>query len=274
MVTPALFARYPDARALAQATPAALEPQIVSTGFFRQKSKALIGMAQTLVAEHGGEVPADMDAADGAAGVGRKTANVVLGHALGVPGCRSIGTCCACRTASASPRATTRWRSRRSCARALPTEMWTLASDVQILHGRRICRPKPLCDECSVRDDCDYYRHVVAQRAGRTPPTREPSEAPMTRAEFERLVAEAVTLIPKRFRREMKNLALVVEDEPSAGAARGDGDRAARLALRPLSGHAAARARLGATATRCPTASPSSSARSRRTARTRTRFAR
>ena len=63
----------------------------------------------------------------------------------------------------------------------------------------------------------------------------------MTRAEFERLVAEAIALIPKRFRREMKNLALVVEDEPSPDAARGDGDRAARLALRSLSGHAAAR---------------------------------
>ena len=86
MVTPALFARYPDARALAQATAAELEPQIVSTGFFRQKSKALIGMAQKLVAEHGGEVPAEMDKLVALPGVGRKTANVVLGHALGVPG--------------------------------------------------------------------------------------------------------------------------------------------------------------------------------------------
>ena len=59
---------------------------ILSTGFFRQKSKALIGMAQALVDEHGGEVPADMDALDELPGVGRKTANVVLGHALGVPG--------------------------------------------------------------------------------------------------------------------------------------------------------------------------------------------
>jgi adenine-specific DNA glycosylase len=51
------------------------------------------------------------------------------------------------------------------CA-ALPKEMWTLASDVQILHGRRVCRPKPLCDQCSIRADCDYYEHVVAKERG------------------------------------------------------------------------------------------------------------
>src|SRR5688572_32133130 len=86
MVTPALFQRYPDAHALARATATDLEPQIVSTGFFRQKSKALITMASQLVAGHGGDVPASMDALTALPGVGRKTANVVLGHALGVPG--------------------------------------------------------------------------------------------------------------------------------------------------------------------------------------------
>src|SRR5262249_45709927 len=86
MVTPALFERYPDAASLARATTPELEPQIVSTGFFRSKSKSLIGMAQALVADHGGRVPASMDALVELPGVGRKTANVVLGHALGVPG--------------------------------------------------------------------------------------------------------------------------------------------------------------------------------------------
>ena len=79
MVTPALFKRYPDARAMARATPSELEPQIVSTGFFRQKSKALIGMAQALVARHGGEVPPDMEKLTALPGVGRKTANVHRG---------------------------------------------------------------------------------------------------------------------------------------------------------------------------------------------------
>src|SRR5688572_14136953 len=86
LVTPALFKRYPSAAALAKATPKELEPQIHSTGFFRAKSKSLIGMAQALVGEHGGDVPATMAALTALPGVGRKTANVVLGHALGVPG--------------------------------------------------------------------------------------------------------------------------------------------------------------------------------------------
>ena len=86
LVTPALFARYPDARALAAAAPEDLEPQIHSTGFFRAKSKAIVGMARALVAQHDGMVPPDMDALTALPGVGRKTANVVLGHALGVPG--------------------------------------------------------------------------------------------------------------------------------------------------------------------------------------------
>ena len=84
--TPALFARYPDARALAAADPADVEPIIHATGFFRVKSKAIVTLSQRLVAEHGGEVPASMDVLTTLPGVGRKTANVVLGHALGVPG--------------------------------------------------------------------------------------------------------------------------------------------------------------------------------------------
>jgi len=86
IVTPALFKRYPDARALARARTAALERRIHSTGFFRSKSKALIGMAKALVDGYGGAVPASMEALIALPGVGRKTANVVLGHALGVPG--------------------------------------------------------------------------------------------------------------------------------------------------------------------------------------------
>src|SRR5712691_6472718 len=86
LVTPALFKRYPNPKALAAGTLAELERQIQSTGFFRARSKALVGMTQVLVNEHGGEVPADMAALTKLPGVGRKTANVVLGHALGVPG--------------------------------------------------------------------------------------------------------------------------------------------------------------------------------------------
>src|SRR5471032_283960 len=86
LVTPPLFKRYPNATILAQAKPAELEAQIHATGFFRQKAKSLIGMAQALVDHYGGEVPRTLDELVELPGVGRKTANVVLGHALGVPG--------------------------------------------------------------------------------------------------------------------------------------------------------------------------------------------
>src|SRR3954466_4690542 len=173
MVTPSLFKQYRDARALAKANPADLEPLIHSTGFFRAKAKSLIGMAQALVEQHGGEVPASMDALVELPGVGRKTANVVLGHALGVPGLpvdrhvlrvsNRIGI-----AEGDDPIVV----EQQLCA-AMPRERWTRTSDTLILHGRRICRPKPLCDECAVRDDCDYSRLVLARgRDGK--PLRKP----------------------------------------------------------------------------------------------------
>jgi len=168
-VTPALFERYPDARALAAARPAELEPLILSTGFFRQKSKALVGMAQALVEVHHGQVPAQMDLLTALPGVGRKTANVVLGHALGVPGLpvdrhvlRVAG-----RLGIAAGDDPVNVES-QLCA-ALPKEIWTRASDTLILHGRRICRPKPLCERCAARKLCEYYRAVTSGRPKSTP---------------------------------------------------------------------------------------------------------
>jgi endonuclease III len=164
-VTPALFARYPEARALAEATPGAIEPLILSTGFFRQKAKALIGMAQALVADYGGAVPADMEALTRLPGVGRKTANVVLGHALGVPGLpvdrhvlRVAG-----RLGLASGDDPVRVEAQLNAL--LPADRWTLASDLLILHGRRVCRPRPLCGRCAVRAECRYYRELAAAGA-------------------------------------------------------------------------------------------------------------
>jgi endonuclease-3 len=161
IVTPALFTRYPDARALAAASTPELERLILSTGFFRQKSKSLIGMAKALVTSHGGQVPANMDDLTTLPGVGRKTANVVLGHALGVPGLPvdrhvlRVSNRIGIASGDDPEKVET-----QLCA-ALPKEMWTPASDVLILHGRRICRPKPLCDRCAVRKDCDYYRNLA-----------------------------------------------------------------------------------------------------------------
>jgi endonuclease-3 len=169
IVTPALFKKYPDAAALAAARPAALEKQIVSTGFFRQKAKALIGMARTLVAEHGGNVPADMEALTKLPGVGRKTANVVLGHALGVPGLPVDRHVLRVSNRIGIAEGDDPVKVEAQLCKALPSEMWTLASDVQILHGRRVCRPKPLCQTCLVINDCNYYRSLNDTRRVRTP---------------------------------------------------------------------------------------------------------
>jgi endonuclease-3 len=142
-VTPALFKRYPTPRALAMATTDELEPQIQSTGFFRAKSRALHGMANAIVQDFDGDVPRTKDELVTLPGVGRKTANVVLGHALGVPGlpvdrhvlrvANRIGI-----ARSEDPEVV----ERQLCA-AMPAPKWTNTS--------------------AVRKDCDYYREVVSR---------------------------------------------------------------------------------------------------------------
>ena len=161
LVTPALFARYPDARALAKARTSELEKMILSTGFFRQKSKSLLGMSQLLVDEHGGDVPADMDALTRLPGVGRKTANVVLGHALGVPGLPVDRHVLRVSNRIGLVKSDDPVKVEAQLCEMLPPERWTRSSDALILHGRRICKPKPLCKLCNVRNDCDFYRTGV-----------------------------------------------------------------------------------------------------------------
>ena len=175
------------------------------------------------------------------------------------PACRSIGTCCASRTGSASPRSDDPEVVEQQLCAALPPERWTRASDTLILHGRRICRPKPLCDQLrrdaattvavSSNRPCGTSRVAGRPKRGATAKKRaapSPRRArEMTREQFDALVADALRAIPAALPRAMQNLAIVVEDEPSPGAAARDGHRAARHAARPLSGHAADRARLG-----------------------------
>jgi endonuclease-3 len=156
-VTPALFARFPGARALAGAQAGDVEELIHATGFFRQKARSLIGMSRALVERHGGEVPRTMEALVKLPGVGRKTANVVLGHALGVPGLpvdrhvlrvsKRLGV-----ADSDDPE-----RVEQQLTGALPPALWTLASDTLILHGRRICKPEPLCSQCAASDACEFF---------------------------------------------------------------------------------------------------------------------
>jgi len=164
MVTPMLFKRYPDARALAAAAPDEIEPQIHPTGFFRAKAKAIVGMARALVESHGGKVPADMDALTALSGVGRKTANVVLGHALGVPGLPVDRHVLRVANRIGIAEGENPERVEQQLCRAMPKARWTLTSDLLILHGRRVCKPKPLCDRCSVRDHCDYARALEQDR--------------------------------------------------------------------------------------------------------------
>ena len=172
LVTPALFARYPDARALARAEAEELEPQIHATGFFRAKSRSLVAMARAVVAEHGGEIPASMDALIKLSGVGRKTANVVLGHALGVPGFPVDRHVLRVANRIGLAHGDDAEKVESQLIALLPPERWTRGSDVLILHGRRICRPKPLCDRCLIRADCDYFRKLgakAAPKAGKKP---------------------------------------------------------------------------------------------------------
>ena len=158
LVTPSLFERYPDARNLAAADTADLEALIHATGFFRQKAKSLIGMAALLVERHRGEVPASMEALTALPGVGRKTANVVLGHALGVPGLPVDRHVLRVANRIGLARGEDPDQVEEALCAQLAPALWVLASDVQILHGRRVCRPAPLCDRCAVQEHCNYYR--------------------------------------------------------------------------------------------------------------------
>jgi endonuclease III len=163
-VTPALFRRYPTSAALAHAKSEELEPLIHATGFFRAKAKSLMGMARALVERHQGEVPNTMEALVELPGVGRKTANVVLGHALGVPGLPVDRHVLRVANRIGIARSEDPVEVERQLERGLPPAEWVKLSDTLILHGRRICKPRPVCDQCAVREDCEYYRKVVSKK--------------------------------------------------------------------------------------------------------------
>ena len=119
-------------------------------------------LAVSDVVVRGGDVPAEMEKLTKLPGVGRKTANVVLGHALGVPGLPVDRHVLRVSNRIGIAEGDDPVKVEAQLCAALPPGMWTLASDVLILHGRRICRPKPLCDKCLVIDDCNYYRSLTA----------------------------------------------------------------------------------------------------------------
>ncbi len=164
LVTPALFDRFADPAALRAAETAELETLIHATGFFRQKAKALIGMAAILVEQHQGQVPPSMAALTALPGVGRKTANVVLGHALGVPGLPVDRHVLRVADRIGLAHGDDPVAVETQLGKLLPPARWTRASDTLILHGRRICKPKPLCSMCQLTRDCDFFRTGVTTK--------------------------------------------------------------------------------------------------------------
>jgi endonuclease-3 len=156
MVTPALFARFPTATALAAASQGEVEALIRSTGFFRNKAKHLIAMAQALVERHGAEVPASMDELRVLPGVGRKTANVVLGNAFGRNDGITVDTHVTRLTGLLGLTChTDPLKIEQDLMAVVPRKDWTLVSHLLIHHGRAVCvARRPRCGECVLRDVC------------------------------------------------------------------------------------------------------------------------
>jgi endonuclease-3 len=156
LVTPGFFQRWPDAAALAAARQADVEEVVRSTGFFRNKARNLVAMAQALVADHGGEVPRSMDALRVLPGVGRKTANVVLGNAFGLNEGITVDTHVT-RLAGllGLTRETDPVKIEQDLMRLVPRADWTLVSHLLIQHGRAVCiARRPRCGECVLADLC------------------------------------------------------------------------------------------------------------------------
>lgn len=159
-VTPGLFARYRDADAYATADPRVFEQEIQSTGFFRNKTKSILGMAQALVEHHGGRVPDSMDALVALPGVGRKTANVVLGNAFGKNAGIVVDTHVQrISTLLGLTRETTPEKIERDLMALVPRSRWTVFSHLLILHGRKTCiARRPRCERCRLVELCPSAR--------------------------------------------------------------------------------------------------------------------
>ncbi|MEX0886426.1 MAG: endonuclease III [Phycisphaeraceae bacterium] len=156
MVTPALFKRYSDAAALANAKQADVEALVRTTGFYRNKARSLIGAARAITDHHAGEVPRTMNELLALPGVARKTANVLLGNAFNI----NVGVVVDTHVARLSHRlGFTRHTDAKKIELDLiplfPKKNWTMLAHLLIFHGRSICKARtPLCDTCPVNRDC------------------------------------------------------------------------------------------------------------------------
>ena len=169
MVTPALFARYPDAEALASADTNELETIIRSTGFFRSKARSLMGMSRALVERFGGHVPCAMDALVTLPGVGRKTANVVLGNAChrndGIVVDTHVGRLA---VRLGLTKETDPVKVEQALMRLIPQDDWTIISHLLIFHGRRVCTARaPACTRCVLLDICPTGQKLTKVKRSR-----------------------------------------------------------------------------------------------------------
>lgn len=154
-VTPALFARYKNAKDFAEAKPAELEKMIRSTGFFKNKTKSIIGCCKGLVENHGGKVPASLDDLVKLPGIGRKTANVVLGSSFGVPGIVVDTHVKRLTGLLGLTKNTDPVKIEFDLMEVIPKKDWTIFSHLLIYHGRKICiARRPRCCECVLKTVC------------------------------------------------------------------------------------------------------------------------
>ena len=160
MVTPELFRRYPDAKALANAAQDDVEQVVKSTGFFRNKSKNIIGFARGLMADHDGAVPRTMAELSALPGVGRKTANVILGNAFGLDEGVVVDTHVKrITTLLGFTKEKTPEKVEQDLMALFPRERWTLLAHLLIWHGRRVCdAKKPRCEACTLSGLCPSSR--------------------------------------------------------------------------------------------------------------------
>lgn len=153
--TPALFKAWPTAAALAKARTAAVETRIKGLGLYRVKARSLVGMAQALMRDHGGEVPRTMEELVRLPGVGRKTANVVLSNAFGLPGLAVDTHVLRLGKRLGLFKTDDPVRAEAALSAQLPPKQWGQASHLLIWHGRRLCKARhPQCPECPVKDLC------------------------------------------------------------------------------------------------------------------------
>jgi endonuclease-3 len=155
MVTPALFARYHDAAAYANADPRELESMIQSTGFFRNKARSIIACCKELVEKHGGQVPGTMAELNQLPGIGRKTANVILGNAFDVQGITVDTHVGRLSRRMGLTTETDAEKVERDLMCLIPKKDWTMFSHRMIFHGRQVCfARKPNCIGCALSDVC------------------------------------------------------------------------------------------------------------------------